>query len=153
MQIYTDGSPGPKKGEWSGWGAAAYIGDTCVRRACGIFRGKVTTNAAELEGLIRGIGMAADASAQSVIWTDSQYVMNSWNNLIRLHHAGFQEKGVKIPNADRLELIYDLLYEFEYASLLDLRWIRGHTKIAGNEEADRLSKLAAYKGEMFDEKV
>lgn len=153
LNIYVDGSPGPKVGGWSGWGVVVYIGDTCVRRLCGTTRDKVTTNATELEALIRGIGVAADSPAQATVWTDSQYVMGCWNKLIQLHHNDFKEKERKVPNADRLEFLYDLLYEFGYSSLVDLRWLRGHNKTVGNEEADKLSKLAAYRGETFDEKI
>jgi len=151
LDIYTDGSPGPNKGPWCGWGAAAYIGGVMTRRACGIGKGKETTNAMELEGMIRGIGFAADSAMQSTVWVDSQYAANSWSKIVLLHHAGWRVKGKLIPNADKLEFLYDLLHEFGYASLVTVRWLRGHQGVEGNEEADRLSKLAAYKGEQWDE--
>lgn len=153
LDIYTDGSPGPKNGPWSGWGVAAYIGGTLTRRACGVGKGKETTNAMELEGLIRGVGFAADSAMQSTIWVDSQYTADSWSKLVLHHHNDWKVKGKTIPNATKLEFLYDLLHEFGYASLVNVRWLRGHQGVAGNEEADRLSKLAAYKGEQWDESI
>jgi ribonuclease HI len=147
INIYVDGSPG-KKGEqgWSGWGLCAMDGDRIFARACGVSTCKESTNAMELEALIRGIGFAADRRLQATVWVDSIYTAKAFSQALLLYGAEFKRKGKLIPNADRIELLYELLYELGWLNLVECRWTKGHKNIIGNEEADRLSKLAAYAG-------
>jgi len=150
IKIFVDGSPGPREGGWSGWGACMIIGDTLVREACGTLRGKVTNNVAELEAVIRGVVMAGENGEQTEIWTDSQYVANSVRRLPYFNSQGWQKGGRDIINRPQIEFLYDLFYEFEWVNFLMVRWIRGHAGHKWNERADKLSKLAAYKGENMD---
>jgi ribonuclease HI len=147
INIYVDGSPG-KKGEqgWSGWGLCAMDEKRIIARACGVAPRKESTNAMELEALIRGIGFAADRRLQATVWVDSLYTAKTFSQALTLYGSEFKRKGKLIPNADRIELLYELLYELGWLNLVECRWTKGHKGLAGNEEADKLSKLAAYEG-------
>lgn len=151
--LYVDGSPGPKKTEgWSGWGAALMAGETPIYEACGVTAERVSTDAIELEALIQGITYLMRLHLPSVvtIYTDSQYVGETVAKLPLLGHRGFTtEKGKPIKNEQRIRLLHDLLYSMEMSQRCIIRWVKGHSGVAGNEVADKLSKQAAYHGEVF----
>lgn len=151
--MFVDGSPGPKKGKgWAGWGFVLMAGDEAVHEACGVTSERLSTNAIELEALIQGLCYLLRQSMPCVtqVWTDSQYVAETMAALPLLGRKNFEdERGKKIPNADRIHLLYDLMYNMDMNELSIVRKVKGHTGIAGNEMADKLSKLAAYKGEMW----
>ena len=152
-ELYVDGSPGPKTGEgWAGWGIALVAGAYPLYEGCGVTAERVTTNAIELEALIQGLAFLLRAQIPSVItvWTDSRYVAEQVSRLPVLYAANFaDEKGFEVQNADRLQFLYELLYEFGASRMCIIRHVKGHDGIFGNELADKLSKLAAYKGEVF----
>lgn len=152
-ELFVDGSPGPKKGPgWAGWGAALMAGHTPIYEACGVATARLTTNAIELEAMIQGLAYLLRMNWPMVVplWTDSQYVANSVADLPRIAQREFRDaRGLPLINHDRLRIIYDLLYNMEAINYCVIRRLKGHVGITGNERADELSKLAAYKGETW----
>lgn len=106
----------------------------------------------ELEALLRGIGFAAVHRAQATVWVDSAYTAKLFQQCHALHASDYRRKGKRIPNADRIELLYEMLYEFGWINLVSCRWTKGHKGAVGNEEADKLAHAAAYEGQTIDEK-
>lgn len=151
--LYVDGSPGPKKAYgWSGWGVTLMAGEIPVYIACGVTAERVSTDAVELEALIQGITylMRLRLPCAVVIFTDSQYVGETTAKLPLYGRNGFTtEKGKPIKNGERVRLLYDLLYPMEMSKKCIIRWVKGHAGVLGNEIADKLSKQAAYKGEVY----
>lgn len=152
-ELFVDGSPGPKKGQgWAGWGVALMAGDSPVYESCGALEDRITTDAIELEALIQGLSYLLRAHLPAVItvWTDSRYVATAVAQLPLLAKRQFTDgKGHEVGNAGRLEFLHDLLYEIGLSEFCVIRWTQGHAGTPGNELADKLSKLAAYKGETF----
>lgn len=153
--LYVDGSPGPKKGPgWAGWGMALMAGDAPLYEACGVAADRLTTNAIELEAMIQGLAYLLRQNWQTVtqVWTDSQYAASCVAALPKLGASRFQSDGgfgPPVKNAERLRLLYDLMYNLELAGRVIVRHTKGHAGTAGNERADKLSKLAAYGGEVW----
>lgn len=156
--LFVDGSPGPKvKPGWSGWGVALMAGESPIYESCGVTFGRVSTNAVELEALIQGLSylLKLQLPTMVTVWTDSKYVMGCVAKIASLHEAGFVDaKGNPIENQDRIRFLYEILYEMDMLRKAFIRWTKGHQKKdgvlkVGNDLADTLSKLAAYKGEVF----
>lgn len=152
-ELFVDGSPGPKKGPgWAGWGVVLMATDTPIYEACGVACERLSTNAIELEALIQGLAYLLRLSMPCVVpvWTDSQYVAETVARLPALWRDDFMDaKGRPIQNRERILLIYDLLYNMDLGEGCIIRKTKGHEGIAGNEKADELSKLAAYRGEIW----
>lgn len=152
-ELYVDGSPGPKKeAGWSGWGLALMAGDSLVYEACGVTHTRVTSNAIELEAVIQGLAylLRIDMPAVVPLWTDSQYAAVMMSQLTKLNRCKFEKgNGKKIANWDRIAMLHDLYHVMGSHERCIIRKVRGHDGVAGNEHADRLSKLAAYKGEIW----
>lgn len=158
-ELFVDGSPGPKKGPgWAGWGVVLMATNVPIYEACGVASERLTTNAIELEAMIQGLAYLLRISMPGSVpvWTDSQYVAETMARLPMLGRDGFETPtGKPIQNQARIMLLYDLLYNMDLADSCIIRKTKGHEGIAGNEKADELSKLAAYKGEIWyrDNKV
>lgn len=153
-ELFVDGSPGPQKGVgWAGWGVVLMAADTPVYEACGVTADRISTNAIELEALIQGLSYLLRIAMPAVVpvWTDSQYVAETIARLPALARDDFMDtkKDRPIPNRDRIHLLYDLIYNMDLGDICIIRKLQGHKGIAGNERADELSKLAAYKGEIW----
>lgn len=155
IHIYTDGTGGPKvtrpdRPPRSGWGFVVIKDGEILYEACGPILPQVTTNAAELEAMIRALSYVHHGPPQVDrvnIWTDSKYVSDTVASITSLADYDFcLRNGKPISNADRIRLIYDFLYPLGEHSNVLVRWVAGHSDIPGNERADVLAGEAAYKG-------
>lgn len=151
LEIFTDGSPGPKTGlGWAGWAFVLMDGGLPVYEACGTAAERLTTNQIELAAVAQALAfvLRTDGLPDHLpVWTDSLYVAEAVGRLPRLAFDQFEEGGRPVVNAPQLRLLYDLLYVFGLAGRTIIRHVKGHNGTTGNELADRLSKLAAYQGE------
>lgn len=121
-----------------------------VFEACGPITPQVTTNAAELEAMVRALSHIHETpprAAPVTIWTDSEYVARAVAAVTMYADEEFKgRKGKPLANADRLRIIYDYLFPLGERRNVLVRWTKGHAGISGNERADELCAAAAYEG-------
>jgi ribonuclease HI len=140
-KIYTDGSSSLKTGI-CGWSVIVKLGEDEIRR-CGWAKG--TNQFAELFAVIYAL-RKVPTNVPAVIYSDSEYSIKS----LTTYREKWQKNGFK--NATGATIAYKELIR-EGHRLLDsfadlaLIHVRGHSGLAGNEEADKLAKAARYIGE------
>ena len=133
IEIYTDGAcrgnPGP-----GGWGVLLIAGDR--RKTMYGGERETTNNRMELTAAIEALN-ALNGSRMVTLHTDSKYVMegvNSWMD-------GWKQRGWKtadkkpVKNQDLWQVLDEAVARHE----ISWKWVRGHTGVAGNEEADALA--------------
>ena len=133
IEIYTDGAcrgnPGP-----GGWGVLLIAGDR--RKTMYGGERETTNNRMELTAAIEALN-ALNGSRMVTLHTDSKYVMegvNSWMD-------GWKQRGWKtadkkpVKNQDLWQVLDEAVGRHE----ISWKWVRGHTGVAGNEEADALA--------------
>jgi ribonuclease HI len=147
--VFVDGSPGPKvKPGFSGWGLALMAGDTAVFQACGTTVERCTSQAIELEAVIQGLAYIHRSYSGFIdLYSDSRYTADSIARLPEYSQAGWVNYKLKpIANADRLQTLWDYLFNLRLRERVTLRWDKGHAGVVGNELADKLSKKASGEG-------
>jgi len=133
IEIYTDGAcrgnPGP-----GGWGALLISGKR--RRTLHGGESETTNNRMELKAAIEALN-ALKGSRQVLLHTDSKYVMdgiNSW--MPNWKKRGWKTSARKpVKNQDLWQQLDEAIARHE----IEWRWVRGHTGVPGNEEADALA--------------
>ena len=132
--IYTDGAcsgnPGP-----GGWGAVIFDQDKKQKNISGNAK-NTTNNRMELTAAIKALN-ALKGSRKVLLYTDSTYVMNGINDwLPRWKVRGWKTAAKKpVKNQDLWQALDQAisLHEIEW------KWVRGHSGVPGNEEADALA--------------
>ncbi len=133
IEIFTDGAcrgnPGP-----GGWGVLLIAGDRRKTMHGGAY--DTTNNRMELTAVIEALN-ALNGSRNVILQTDSKYVMDgitSWmDNWKQRNWKTADKKPVK--NQD----LWQALEEAAGRHEIEWKWVRGHTGVAGNEEADALA--------------
>ena len=134
--IYTDGSglnqSEPSKckaggGVWFGENDKRNIGFRC--------NGPQTNNRGEISAFLVAISRS-DPKKQCHIHTDSRVVIHGWYGIGRMADAGFP-----VPHDD----LWKMIFEWRKHRDIIVSYVRGHTGIQGNEEADRLADKGARK--------
>ena len=133
IEIYTDGAcrgnPGP-----GGWGALLISGKH--RKTMHGGESETTNNRMELTAAIEALN-ALKGSRQVLLHTDSKYVMdgiNSW--MSNWKKRGWKTSAKKpVKNQDLWQQLDEAISRHE----IEWRWVRGHTGVPGNEEADALA--------------
>ena len=133
IEIYTDGAcrgnPGP-----GGWGALLVAGNR--RKTLHGGAHETTNNRMELTAVIEALN-ALNGARKVVLHTDSKYVkdgITSW-----MHN--WKQRGWKTADKKPVKN-QDLWQELDEAAgrhEIAWKWVRGHTGVAGNEEADALA--------------
>jgi ribonuclease HI len=133
VEIYTDGAcrgnPGP-----GGWGALLIS----EKRRKTMFGGEAdtTNNRMELMAAIEALN-ALKGSRKVLLYTDSTYVMDGINKWM----PNWKKRGWK-TSAKKPVKNQDLWMELDEAIVphdIEWHWVRGHTGVPGNEEADELA--------------
>ena len=133
IEIYTDGAcrgnPGP-----GGWGVLLISGKH--RKTLHGGATETTNNRMELTAAIEALN-ALNGSRIVALHTDSKYVMegiNSW--MVRWKQRGWKTAKKKpVKNQD----LWQALDEAAGRHEISWNWVKGHTGVAGNEEADALA--------------
>ncbi len=133
IEIFTDGAcrgnPGP-----GGWGALLIAG--ARRKTLHGGAHDTTNNRMELTAAIEALN-ALKGPRKVVLHTDSKYVMDgisSWMD--RWKQRGWKTANRKpVKNQD----LWQALDEASRRHEIKWKWVRGHTGVAGNEEADALA--------------
>lgn len=144
--VHTDGSalsnPGP-----GGYGAVIRMEDgEKITLSEGYY--KTTNNRMEIMGVIAVLEEFGPGQ-HFEITTDSQYVINGstkWiAGWIRNNWITFKDQ-TPVKNKDLWMIMNELLK----ANKVKFHWVRGHTGVADNEEADRLASAAAHNPTLHD---
>tara|TARA_B100001750_G_C15316640_1_gene500035 strand:+ start:104 stop:538 length:435 start_codon:yes stop_codon:yes gene_type:complete len=133
IEIYTDGAcrgnPGP-----GGWGALMI--SSKHRKTIHGGETNTTNNRMELTAAIKALN-ALKGPRKVLLHTDSTYVMNGINDwLPRWKVRGWKTAAKKpVKNQDLWQALDEAiaLHEIEW------KWVRGHSGVPGNEEADALA--------------
>ncbi len=142
IHLYTDGS---QRHEKSGWGMVGFFPNLKMHRLemyGGIDGG--TINSAELKAVIESVKLLfflPSHSYNTIIYTDSQYVergVNQW--LGEWKQRGWKtSKNKKLKNVEMWKNLYSLLRLYP-KNKIEIRWVKSHSGIKGNEIADKLAK-------------
>ena len=133
VEIYTDGAcrgnPGP-----GGWGVVLIAGDR-RKELCG-GEAETTNNRMELKAAIKALN-ALNGSRNILLHTDSRYVMDGINDWMpNWKKRGWITASKKpVKNQDLWQALDEAISRHE----IEWRWVRGHTGVPGNEDADRLA--------------
>ncbi|MDG2376003.1 MAG: ribonuclease HI [Woeseiaceae bacterium] len=133
VEIYTDGAcrgnPGP-----GGWGVVLIAGDR-RKELCG-GEAETTNNRMELKAAIEALN-ALNGSRNVLLHTDSRYVMDGINDWMpNWKKRGWKTASKKpVKNQDLWQALDEAISRHE----IEWRWVRGHTGVPGNEDADRLA--------------
>jgi len=133
VEIFTDGAcrgnPGP-----GGWGALLIYG--AHRKTMHGGEPDTTNNRMELRAAIEALN-ALKGPSHVRLHTDSKYVMDGINQWM----PNWKKRGWKTSNKKPVKN-KDLWRELDEAIArhkIDWKWVRGHSGVAGNEEADELA--------------
>jgi ribonuclease HI len=136
VEIYTDGAcagnPGP-----GGWGAVIIDGDERIELSGG--DSATTNNRMEMLAAIEALKATAGA-AQTVLYTDSQYVKLGVTEWLRnWKRKGWRTAdGKPVKNKD----LWEQLDAINGSRKIEWRWLRGHAGHPENERADELARQA-----------
>jgi ribonuclease HI len=139
MKIYTDGACKGNPGK-SGVGIIVYNGES-VRRFAGKYNENGTNNIAELEALYAGLTILNKVNNNIEIFSDSQYAINSITKwAYSWKEKNWTKKGGPIKNLELIKKAHEL-YD-KNKNLVKITYVKGHSGIKGNEEADSLANKA-----------
>ena len=135
VTIYTDGAsrgnPGP-----GGFGAILLWGER-AKELSGGYR-YTTNNRMELMAVIAALEVLKKKNLELVIYSDSQYVVNSVEKKLLEGWIRNDFKGGK-KNKDLWKRYYQLSRDYK----IKFKWVRGHADNAFNNRCDELATQAA----------
>lgn len=144
LVIYCDGGCDPNPGE-AGAGLAIYCNGELTELLYGAYEESGTNNTAELNGMIKALDYAAKKALvhpSITIFCDSKYVVQSLTEWA----PGWQARGWKKADGKPVqnkELIQKALSLYNAVkSLVEIKHVRGHKGVIGNELADRMALKA-----------
>lgn len=139
MNIYTDGACEPNPGA-GGWAFVVYDNDEKVQIRFGGDNFS-TNNIMEMTAVLKAL---THCSAHRMnpdevrIFSDSQYVVKGCNQWRHSWAAKGWEKGkANLKNVG----LWKAIATAHDAFPCSISWIRGHSGVEGNEEADRLAEV------------
>ena len=143
IKIYCDGGC---SGTGAGSGVIVYIEDRKPLKYYGGYNPSGTNNTAELTALREAIIKAIDLHMNDVvnIMSDSRYSIDAITNWsYSWKRNGWSKRKGVIKNIELIKEIHEL-YDAN-KSKLRISWVKGHSKIEGNELADQMATLAIKK--------
>jgi ribonuclease HI len=139
--IYTDGAAKGNPGR-GGYGVVLLAPDLQLRKEISEGYRKTTNNRMELLAVIVGLEALKMPNTEVIIYSDSEYVVNS---VEKGWIWGWQKKGfVGKKNADLWQRFINIYKQHK----VKLQWIKGHANIPENERCDKLSVDAANGSEL-----
>ena len=143
-EIWTDGSSQGKRIEWKdgyicergGYGAVITRDGKIIDKVYQGFR-NTTNNRMELSGVLEALKWFNEP-ANIIIYSDSQYIVNSINN--GSARKWFQEQDFSKKNLDIWIEILDLI---DWHLNVEFKWVKGHAGNENNELVDLLCTHAA----------
>lgn len=143
ITIYCDGSckANGKENSAGGFGVAVYENDKLID-VYQHFSSPTTNNAEEMKAIIWALnkyGVPKDSFQYPVVYSDSAYCVNTFNSWIfNWKDNGWIKSDKNPPENLQLLKLYDTIYT-ELGKRIELRKVKGHSGIAGNELVDGLA--------------
>ncbi len=148
VDIFCDGACDPNPGK-AGTGIAIYEKRVLSQLWFGLYNPSGTNNTAELLGLYYSLKFAKSAIAtgqSTTIHCDSKYSIDCITTWASGWKAkGWKKKGGEIKNLDIIKPAHALYLEI--ADEIQVRHVKGHAGVEGNELADRMSVIAIERRE------
>ena len=142
IRIYCDGACSGNPG-LAGSGLAVYSNEKNPVLLHGDFVEKGTNNIAELNALYQALIIAKQTSSKNIItiYSDSKYSIDCIKTWAYGWKAkGWTKKGGEIKNLELIKKTHEL-YE-KIKDLIEIKHVKGHAGIEGNELADRMAVTA-----------
>jgi len=147
MTIYTDGSAHPNPGP-GGYGVVVLDDKEQIIECYSHQELQTTNNIQELKAILYtminyGINinnplLGFKQYTIPIVYSDSAYAVNTFNSwMFSWAQNGWVKSNNQIP--ENLELIQTYLNLYQQGYRIDLRKIKGHSNIKGNELADKLA--------------
>ena len=152
LTIYTDGSSRGNPG-LGGWGFVAFDGEPIPDNLIAISAyqtiNNTTNNREELKAVIYAMKYAQKLNKKAIIYSDSSYVVNTYNDWMHKWKVNNWTRGKNKP-VENLDLIQSLYNNYtNFSKKCQLEKVNGHAGEWGNEladalAADNLSKVYKY---------
>jgi ribonuclease HI len=140
VEIYTDGSCLQNPGGKGGWSAILKHG-AYEKEICGSEK-STTNNRMEMLGVIGGL-KALKRPCEVVIYSDSAYVVNAFNNgwVNKWHKNGWKTTTGDVKNKELWELLIGLvkIHKVTFCK------VNGHADNELNNRADEIARAAAIR--------
>lgn len=152
FDLFCDGGCSPNPGP-SGTGLAIYQQGILQERWCGHHDPEGTNNRAELLGIVEALNYTqalvekglVTTKKKAIIHCDSQYAINcitKWAKSWR-RNGWLTQKGEPVRNQDIIETGMKAFASLN--DLMEIRKVKGHSGIPGNEMADDLAGIAQFR--------
>ncbi|WP_461533439.1 ribonuclease H family protein [Sinomicrobium sp.] len=132
LTIYTDGSCAQATTKCGGWAVVVSNGVEF-----GGYLPNSTSQRAEIQAVLEALRYCKYTAQKAIIYSDSQYTVKGLNEWAKNWCKNNWTKKSSLANKDLWTTIYPLFLELG----CEVKWIKGHSGIEGNEKAD---KLAVY---------
>lgn len=113
-----------------------------------------TNNREEMKAILWALynyGVSADSFTYPIVYTDSMYCVNTFNDwMYRWKNNNWRKADKSTPENLDLIKFYDIIYN-KWNKKIDLRKIKGHAGIEGNELADDLATGRVTAKEVLNE--
>jgi len=139
IRLYSDGACSPNPGEGA-WGCVIVYPSGQVAQHCGYISKNSTNNESELIAVYEGL-RRIDPKTKTIVFTDSQYIVNSINNgwINTWVKRGWKTtRGEPIAHKE----LWTKIIAIVAARDVSFKWIKGHSGDKYNEMADKLANMA-----------
>ena len=155
LEIYTDGATSGNGTENSsgGFGVAVFKDGQLIDYYCNGCE-NTTNNREELKAILYALLTYGKGYGTPIVYSDSAYSVNTLTQwMYGWERAGWIKSDKKEPkNLDLIKAYYDYVENHGYR--IDLRKVKGHVGVLGNELADQLAHLDESKAqEMIIERI
>jgi ribonuclease HI len=147
LDVYVDGSFHVSTA-LGGWAFVVFEGDRRLHAAAGTAVG-ATNNSFEVMAVVQAMSWIETAAfgQRCTLWTDSAHVFNGCRRWRAIWRNNGWKRINSNPRARRRAIPDDALWRqldafLDHNPMVDVRWCKGHSGIAGNDLADALANTS-----------